>query len=165
MADVGRPSLYSDDLASLICSRIAEGESLASICRDEGMPSPSTVRRWIVEDVNGFAALSARAYALGYEALAEECLLIADTPLEGVETTINEKGETSEKRGDMLQHRRLQIETRMRLLGKWAPKRYGDKVAVGGAEDLPPIKAVADSDETLRRLAFLLTKGAQGNGN
>jgi hypothetical protein len=60
----------------------------------------------------------------------------------------------------MLQHRRLQIETRMRLLGKWAAKRYGDKVAVGGAEDLPPIQ-VADPTETARRIAFLLQKASQ----
>ena len=28
----------------------------------------------------------------------------------------------------MLGHRKLQIETRLKLLAKWDPKRYGDKV-------------------------------------
>lgn len=161
---MGRSSTYTDEIASAICARLAEGESLASICGDEHMPAAPTVRGWITDDVNGFAALSARAYSLGYEALAEQCLHIADTPLEGVETSTNEKGEVSEKRGDMLQHRRLQIDTRMRLLGKWAAKRYGDRIQqeVTGADgkDLIP----ADSTEVARRIAFILAKGASNGG-
>ncbi len=134
---MGAKTTYTQEKADAICERLAKGESLESICRGEEMPAAPTVRRWILEDVEGFAALSARAYSLGYEALAEQCLIIADTPLEGVETTTKANGDTEEKRGDMLQHRRLQIDTRMRLLGKWAPKRYGDKVQLGGDPDSP----------------------------
>ena len=91
-------------------------------------PAASTVRSWVTQDVNGFAALSARAYALGYETLAEECLHIADTPEVGIETTTKPDGSQETREGDMLGHRRLKIDTRMRLLGKWAPKRYGEKL-------------------------------------
>lgn len=122
--------MFSQEVADRICERIATGESLESICKDAGMPSAPTVRRWILNDEQGFAAVSARAYSLGYEALAEQCLEISNTPVEGVETTVKANGDTEEKRGDMLAHRRLQIDTRMRLLGKWAPKRYGDKLDV-----------------------------------
>lgn len=120
--------MFTQEVADAICERIATGESLESICRDAEMPSAPTVRRWILDDMQGFAAVSARAYSLGYEALAEQCLVISNTPQEGVETTVKANGDVEEKRGDMLAHRRLQIDTRMRLLGKWAPKRYGDKI-------------------------------------
>jgi hypothetical protein len=43
--------------------------------------------------------------------------------------------------GGDVQNRKLRIETRLKLLAKWDPKRYGERVAVGGAEDMPPIKS------------------------
>ena len=38
---------------------------------------------------------------------------------------------------DMLGHRKLQIETRLKLLAKWNPQKYGDKVQVGGDAENP----------------------------
>jgi terminase small subunit-like protein len=46
---------YSKEIADIICTRMAEGESLRSICRDAGMPSEGTVRGWAARDVDGFA--------------------------------------------------------------------------------------------------------------
>jgi len=106
---MGRSSTYSLDIAKAVCERLAAGQSLASICKDPDMPEAPTVRGWILDDREGFAALSARAYALGHEALAEECLQIAD--------------DTSIDPAD----KRIRIDTRIRLLGKWS-KRYADKV-------------------------------------
>jgi len=125
-------AMYTPELAQRICERLAEGEPLDSICRDDDMPSASTVRRWAIER-DDFAADSARAYALGYETLAEQCLHIADTPMIGQKTKISAEG-VEVMEGDMIEHRRLRIDTRMRLLGKWAPKRYGDKVALTGPD-------------------------------
>lgn len=45
----GRPSKYSEELALEICSRIAEGESLLKICRDDHMPRRETVHVWVLE--------------------------------------------------------------------------------------------------------------------
>ncbi|HHA1412828.1 MULTISPECIES: hypothetical protein [Enterobacter cloacae complex] len=44
---IGRPSDYSEELAESIRLRLAEGESLRSVCRDDGMPCKQTVLRWI----------------------------------------------------------------------------------------------------------------------
>lgn len=61
--------------------------------------------------------------------IAAEAMRIADTPVDGVETEEDESGAVVKvKRGDMLGHRKLQIETRLKLLAKWDPKRYGDRV-------------------------------------
>lgn len=46
---VGRPSVYSEEVANKICVRLADGESLRSICRDESMPAISSVLLWIVD--------------------------------------------------------------------------------------------------------------------
>lgn len=80
-----------------------------------------------MDEQESFRALSARAFEEGYDALAEQCLEIANTPVKGTETTTNPDGTAFVKEADMLGHRRLQIDTRMRLLGKWAPKKYGDR--------------------------------------
>ena len=83
--------------------------------------------------------------------------MIADTLEEGVETVTKADGTVEERRGDMLGHRKLRIETRLKLLAKWSPKKYGEKMAVGGADDLPAIKTDTDPADVARRVAFILT--------
>lgn len=137
----GRPSKYTPEIADAICLRIASGETLRAICRDDDMPGWVTVYRWLEADAV-FSERFARARDMGADAIAQQALEIADTPLEGVrvETEAGENGKVKEVREDMLGHRKLQIETRLKLLAKWFPKKYGDKLAVGGADDLPPVK-------------------------
>jgi hypothetical protein len=50
--------------------------------------------------------------------------------------TMDDKGSTI-RTEDMLGHRKLQIETRLKLLAKWNPKKYGDRVAVAGDAENP----------------------------
>jgi hypothetical protein len=50
---------------------------------------------------------------------------IADTPALGVKT-VSKPGGVEKTEGDMIEHRRLQIETRNWMLGRMAPKKYGD---------------------------------------
>ena len=77
MTKLGRPSTYSSTLTETICQRIAEGESLRAICREEAMPDKATVLRWL--DVHGeFRDQYARARDLQADHFAEEILEIAD---------------------------------------------------------------------------------------
>ena len=134
---VGRPSLYTPKLAQEICERLCTGEPLAQICRDAHMPERTAVYRWM-DAQEGFAQRIAHARMLGYDAIADDALTISNTPMVGVEITIDDTGATTEKRVDMLGHRKLQIETRLKLLAKWDPKRYGDlqKVEHSGTVDV-----------------------------
>ena len=77
-------------------------------------------------------------------ALAEEMLAIADTPVLGVKIKTNEKGETETVEGDMIEHRRLQVDSRKWMLSKMLPKKYGDKIetTVQG-QDGGPVKMEA----------------------
>lgn len=129
---------YSPEIAEEICSRIAEGEPLRKICRDPHMPSWRAVYDWIEKDKD-FASRIARARDLGFDAIAEEALEISDTPVVGEET--EDDGEKVKvKRSDMLGHRKLQVETRLKLLAKWSPAKYGEKRAV----DLTVNESLAD---------------------
>jgi hypothetical protein len=120
-----------------ICRRLADGESLNHICKSKGYPAESTVRYWVLDDVDGFAAKYARARAVGYERLAEDILRIADTPMIGIKTKINEKGEAEITEGDMIEHRRLQVDSRKWMLAKMLPKKYGDRTTLAGDPEAP----------------------------
>ena len=145
-------SKYTPALAVEICARLATGETLRSICRDDHMPTESSVREWVVTDREGFAAHYARARDFGLDSLSDEIILIADTPVNGVKTIEDDKG-TRFITGDMIEHRRLQVDTRKWYLSKLAPKRYGDKITqeVTGADGTP----LFGDEERARRLAAL----------
>lgn len=134
---MGRPSTFTAELAEKICVQLAAGLSLRAICREEGMPDRATVARWVVEDINGFAAKYAQARDFGLDALAEEIIEIADTPKVGTKSVSKATGlEITE--GDMVEHRKLQVLSRQWYLSKLAPKKYGDKQHVehSGAIDV-----------------------------
>ena len=119
----GRPSKYTTELADEIVERLSEGEPLRQICRDERMPSWSAVYRWMEADAT-FSERIAGGRARGFDAIASECLDIADHGLN--DTYIDEQG-NKRTETDVIQRSKLRIETRLKLLAKWDPKRYGDK--------------------------------------
>lgn len=45
---------------------------------------------------------------------------------------------------------KLEIETEKWIIAKLVPKIFGDKLAIGGADDLPPIKTMADEQLVAR---------------
>lgn len=142
---MGAKSTYTEEIAGEIVDRISKGETLRAICREEGKPCWTTVYAWIKEYPT-FAERIARARELGFDAIAEEALEIANTPLEGrIETDkVGQTGPYTEvRRADMLDHRKLQIETRLKLLAKWSPKKYGDKLEIEGKLDVGLVERLA----------------------
>ena len=131
---IGRPkgsgSTYTDEIASTICGLVLNGVPLRQVCRMPGMPAWRTVYDWC-DDHPLFSARLAQARDLGFDALAEEALEIADTPVMGHKQVMGDDKTTTTVE-DMLGHRKLQIETRLKLLACWNPKKYGNKVALGG---------------------------------
>ena len=118
---IGRPSKYSKEIAESICEQLSEGIPLREICRQDGMPAWRTIYDWMKRDEDLSTAI-AHARDLGYDNIAEECLHIADNQMFGEEVTESEdeKGvkHISVKRIDMLGHRKLQIETRLKQIGR-----------------------------------------------
>lgn len=154
---MGRPSTFSEAIAEEIAERISNGEPLRQICRDEHMPAWRTVYAWM-EARPDFSARIAHARELGEEAIAQEALLIADTPLMGERSKVGKDG-VEVWSEDMLGHRKLQIETRLKLLAKWNPKKWGEKVTQtheGGDKPLQ-VESINELD-IARRIAFTLAK-------
>ena len=131
MSELGRPSLYSDELADEICRKLSEGMSLNRICQAENFPAESTVRAWALDDYKGFSAKYTRARDLGLDALADEVMAIADDGSEDITTRYNEKGEPYEVTDqEHIARSRLRFDARRWYLSKLAPKKYGDRTAV-----------------------------------
>jgi len=157
---MGRPSSYTPELAAKICERLAAGESLNAICKDEDMPDRVTVYRWV--DANEeFRNKYACARDMGLDVMADDVIAIADTPVEGTKTATKEWG-TETTKADMIDHRKLRVDTRKWYLSKLAPKRYGDKqaVEVTGA-DGGPIAHVDETSKAARLAALLATAAAR----
>jgi hypothetical protein len=159
-----RPTGLTPVLATDICRRLADGENLRAICRDDGMPSERTVRTWALEDET-FAPQYARARAIGYSTLFDQMLEIADTPQIGTKTVTKATG-TETIVGDMIEHRRLQVDTRKWMLAKALPKIYGDKVtAEVSGPDGGPIKTEEQTPlELARGIAFILSTAQRTEG-
>lgn len=155
----GKPTIYRDEIAMHITTELVEGRSLRSICRDdEGMPRVGSVMRWLA---NPEYATFREQYACAREAqadmLAEEIVDISNETVMGEETTTKPDGSVEVRAGDMLGHRKLQIDARKWYASKLAPKKYGDKLGIGGSDDLPPIQLNAMSNtERAVRIAALL---------
>jgi hypothetical protein len=155
-------STYTPEIGAEICARLAEGEPLRVICRDPHMPAWRTVYDWIEAD-SDLAARIARARKLGFDAIAEEALEIADTPVVGEETE-DDGDKVKVKRGDMLGHRKLQVETRLKLLAKWCPAKYGDRTAMEltGANGGPV--QIGDTERATKIAAILANAQARKDG-
>ena len=147
----GRTTTYDPAIARTMCEMLSEGVPLRQICREnDGFPAWRTVYDWMKKDAD-LATAIAYARDVGYDAMAEECLTIADTPLLGEEVSESESPEGRDDEGntimrrvvtikkvDMLGHRKLQIETRLKLLAKFNPKKYGDRLTHAG-DDANPV--------------------------
>jgi hypothetical protein len=158
---MARPSIYNEETALELCERLIEGQSLRSICQDDNMPSIRAVMKWLSDGKHPeFVQQYARAKEAQAETLAEEILTIADTPQIGVTIKTKPDGETETTEGDMIQHRRLQVDARKWLASKMAPKKYGDRLELAGEVG---VNSLTD-EQVDAKLTALLAKQTQDKG-
>lgn len=117
-----------------ICEALSQGIPLREICRDPYMPAWQTVYDWMYADED-FARAIARARTLGAHHIAQDALEIADAEPERTKTGAVDPG--------YVQWSKMRVETRLKLLAKWSPKDYGDKIGIGQADGLDPLQSVA----------------------
>jgi hypothetical protein len=143
------------DKADKIIAMLEQGSSLRAAARSVGL-AYSSVYAWITDDQT-FGDQYARAREIGYKLLADELIEIADTPEVGIKTKTNEKGEVETVEGDMIEHRRLRVDTRKWMLARMLPKLYGDKVTHEVSGTIRHAHEL--SDDTLADIA---TRGSAG---
>jgi hypothetical protein len=126
----GRPTVFTPEITAIILQRIADGESVRAICRDDAMPSLSAFFRWVSEN-DKFREQYDAATDVRAEAIFEEALEIADTVLIGEKVKTSGEGESLKvetQTGDMVERARLKVDTRKWFLSKLKPKRYGERL-------------------------------------
>jgi hypothetical protein len=97
---------------------MAEGASLREVCRDHGVPE-SSVRQWVRDDRDGFAAKYQAARALQAESWSDQIIEIGN-------------------REDLdPQDKRVRCDNLKWLMSKLLPKRYGDRLLVAGDAENP----------------------------
>jgi hypothetical protein len=114
-AVMGRPSDYTDELATLICERISNGESLKKITDEDGMPTRKTVHTWLLSPKH-------IDFLHNYETSRE---MQADV-------YADEMDEIAHNEGLDVQRARLIIDTRKWTASKLKPKKYGEKLDLSG---------------------------------
>lgn len=135
---LGRPSIFTQELADRICAELSEGKSLRTVCSEEGMPDKSTVFNWMRTQPT-FLDQYARAKQESADALAEEIIDISDDSIAVI------KSGAEKKSGALAQAQRLRVDTRKWIMSKMKPKKYGEKVDVtSGGQPLPLLGGITN---------------------
>jgi hypothetical protein len=140
----GRPSKFTEVLAKRIIAGLSNGTPLTIICQDAAMPCDDTVRAWTKIDPD-FSRDIAGARDAGFDRIATR-----------IRETARERGDST---GDV-QRDKLIIETDLKLLAKWDPKRYGERMAteISGPDGGPMenvLSITPDIEERIKRLGVI----------
>jgi len=144
----GRPDDYTPETADRICARLAQGQSLRAICRDDDMPSVVTVFAWM-RKYPEFLKRYTQAKEESADALSDEMIEIADDARNDWMDKVNADGEVygQQVNSEHVQRSRLRIETRKWLASKLKPKKYGDKLGLTDGNGEPiTFKVLVDRD-------------------
>lgn len=127
----GRPSDYTQEKADAICALVAQGCSIRTICKEDGMPDVTTVFRWLRKHEE-FRHLYTRAKEEQAHAFAEEMVDICDDGSNDWMAREDKDGNCIgwQVNGEHVQRSRLRVETRKWLAGKMKPHVYGDRATV-----------------------------------
>lgn len=119
--------VYTSELAERVCTEVSSGKSLRQVCRELQI-NECTVRKWVLDDRNGFSTQYARARELQIAAMEDELYEIADDGTNDWMTIKRGGQEVEVPNNEVLQRSKLRVDTRKWIMSKILPKKYGDKV-------------------------------------
>ena len=135
----GRPTTYNQDLAERICVRLALGESIRTICKDDDMPAQSVIYAWLNRHPE-FAEQYTRAREEQAESHADEIVDIADETPALLEVRDKEGNIVDIKLDSAyIAWQKQRIDSRKWNASKQRPKKYGDRVTHGGDDESPVV--------------------------
>ena len=134
---MGRPTKYSPEIAAIILTRIAEGESLRQITMEKDMPSHASVYLWLTL-YKDFSENYARARDEQADTLADEIIAIADQQPD-LDPLYDKDGQLIEMRmhSAYIQWQKNRVDARKWVAAKLKPKKYGDRQIIAGDKDNP----------------------------
>lgn len=119
---IGRPTIYTEELAEEFCSLIAQGKSVNSICRDyEDMPVSSTIFAWLAKNKE-FSEKYDKATEARTAAHHEMLLEMGDEALEDSKI-VDPKSSNA-----VVQAHKLRADNFKWAMSKMKPKKYGDRL-------------------------------------
>lgn len=147
----GRPSKQTPEIEDEICERIANGESLVTICKS-GLIGHTTVNNWLDKSEN-FRDKYARAREKQADFYAESIIAISDE-LE-VKTKIDGEDVVLALDAAAINRNRLRVDARKWYASKLVPKKYGDRLETD-------VKVKVDIGDIDDKITSLLSKIAGG---
>ncbi len=115
--DLVQLSGFTQEIADLICERIADGASLRKICEeDDTLPSMRTIMRWLARDEHEEFR---RQYARAQDERADLYF----------EETIELSANCSQDHHAVAKAR-LQVDTRKWVCARMNPKKYSDRINI-----------------------------------
>lgn len=125
---IGRPPQpVPKDKAESLVTWISQGKTCREWCTLNSV-GVTTVFDWMAKDA-AFAESIARAREAGEEIIAQECMEIADNATNDWMERKTSEGDAAgvEFNKEHVQRSKLRIETRLKLLAKWNPKKWGER--------------------------------------
>lgn len=116
------PNKDREAQVAAICGDLVDGLSLRQACAKQGRPDKATFLRWMETDEQ-LRDQYARAREAQAETYAAEIIEIVDTEPDAARA-------------------RVRMDARRWVASKLLPKKYGDKVQVGGDPDGAPVQHV-----------------------
>lgn len=165
-AKPGRPTSFTQEIADAICERLADGDSLRTICDEEDFPARSTVFKWLSQN-KAFSDQYARARKEQADALFDEILSIADDGRNDWMERHNNDGEAIgwRENGEALRRSQLRVDARKWMAGKLRPKKYSDKLDLnvsGSLQTTPEEQLNARIAELLGKAGVAIAAGGAG---
>jgi|TARA_R110002020_G_C16053334_1_gene754780 hypothetical protein len=129
---LGRPVSKPDpEIVEKVLEHVALGGTLRAFCRQKGMPSYRTLYRWLDKDQEFLSRFTYVSRFLGARAIAEEALALVDTP-----PPVIGEGDNARMDNAHVNWMRSRSDLRLKLLSKWYPQEYGDKVGIDAKGDI-----------------------------
>ena len=145
------PTKRSQSVEAEIIERVSKGELLSAVLRsDPKFPTITVWQDWLALDEALQCAFD-RARLECFDAIADKCMEIADDiSNDDVLTDTGPRANT-----EWIARSKLRIDTRLRLLAKWNPTRYGELLTMRGDKD-NPIVVQTDTSQLVSELMNVL---------
>lgn len=146
---------YADTLeAQMLADYVAGGMTIAKAARTLGIAHRQTIYERM-DKSERFREMMERARLAGYDAIAEDTIDIADeTSLDTIDTRAGPKPNK-----EWIARSKLRVDTRLKLLAKWHPKKYGEKLEIEQKSATIAIPVSDDPIEAQRAYEALMKGG------
>ena len=129
---LGRPVKKPDPvIVENLLVNVANGGTVRAFCREKHNPSYNTIYRWLDKDKELMTRFTYVSRFLGARAIAEEALELVDT----IPPVIGD-GDNARMDNAHVNWMRSRADLRLKLLSKWYPQEYGDKVGIDAKGDI-----------------------------